>query len=139
VWCKSICFYADSAGVLFERAPQFFGDLILKIADERPDDFGPGERIMDLTTIEGVQKLTSQIKKNNGVSLKSITIKTENELWLYTDGGFRIIIDSGTDFDRAYENFTIFLKSADKNKINKIEYIDLRFQDKTFYKLFPVF
>ncbi|MEK7566624.1 MAG: FtsQ-type POTRA domain-containing protein [Patescibacteria group bacterium] len=139
VWCQHACFYVDGGGILFEPAPQFLGDLILKIIDERSDNFSLGDRIMDLKTLSGVQKFAEQIKKNSGLSVKNIRILPETELWLDTDGDFKIVLDPETDFDRAYENLAIFLKSAAEEKINEIDYIDLRFQDKTFYRSLPVF
>src|SRR3989344_2467314 len=36
VWCEgTVCFYADEEGVLFQPAPKFLGDLVLKITDSR--------------------------------------------------------------------------------------------------------
>lgn len=131
---KDECFYVDDSGVLFERAPQFFGDLILKITDERPENPVVGGRVIVEETLKAVQEFIGEIKANNNLTIRNITIKPETELWLETGAGFKIVLDSKTDFNGAYENLNIFLKSEAGEKTGKINYVDLRFKDKTFFK-----
>jgi len=47
--------------------------------------------------------------------------------------GWFLVIDLETDFGRALENLTIALNEIGERK-EKLEYADLRFADKIFYR-----
>lgn len=140
VWCgsdpinieKEKCFYIDEGGVIFKESPQFSGRLFLKIKDRRAYEFKEGGRVIDEEFFKNLKNFLGHLEKNSKISVKSIEISDRAEFWLYSD--FKMIIDAETDFERALENIALFLDSAEKEKIGQIEYIDLRFKDKIFYK-----
>ena len=135
VWCAKSCFYLDNQGVLFQPAPQFFGSLILKIADERPREFSQGEQILDGNFFFSFKKFIEDAEKTGNTSIKSIKITADHSFWLETASGWKILVDTGTDFARANENLKLFADStALKEKLGELDYIDLRFPDKGFYK-----
>ena len=46
-----------------------------------------------------------------------------------------MIIDAETDIEKSLENLSLALRSGEiKEKSNALEYVDLRFPDKVFYK-----
>lgn len=140
VWCgtdpinteKERCFYIDEEGIIFKESPQFSGQLFLKIKDGRAYEFKEGSRVIDENFFKNLRNFLGHLESSSKISVKSIEINDGPEFWLYSD--FKIIVDPQTDFERALENIALFLDSAEKEKVGQIEYIDLRFKDKIFYK-----
>lgn len=135
VWCQNACFYLDNQGVLFQAAPRLFGGLILKIADERPGDFQSGDQILNGEFFNLFKNFVEEIAKVQGITVLNVRITSDNSFWLETAAGWQILLDSETDFSRAKENLKLFADSAAlKEKMGTLDYIDLRFSDKGFYK-----
>ena len=139
VWCSEKCFYLDSSGVIFQPAPQFFGDLVLKITYKRAENFNLGDTVIAKETLRKLEGFISGIKNKNSFYVKTAEILPGPTFWLYADSGLKIILDNETDFERALENFQIFTNSFPEKKLQTTDYVDLRFNDKTFYKSLPVF
>lgn len=143
VWCGQKCFYMDAGGVIFKEAPKFFGQLFLKVDDERKIPFKEGDQVMDTVVLKNMKNEFMNRAENLGLKIKNIEIKENREFWLYSDyentelnwkSPFKMILDAETDFGKAGENMALFLESAAKEKIKRIDYVDLRFKDKIFYK-----
>lgn len=135
VWCRDSCFYLDNQGVLFQEAPRLFGELILKITDERPNDFHLSDQILNGEFFNSFETFVREIGEAHGVTVININITPDRSFWLETTGGWKILIDAETDFGRAKENLKLFADSAAlKEKLGELDYIDLRFPDKGFYK-----
>lgn len=143
LWCpetesnkvEATCFYIDNSGIVFQKAPLFFGDLILKIFDEREMTVKIGEPFLETRHVINLQNFTRRL--NDTYKTRTVEIRTTVDLafWLTTTAGWRIVLDSETDIDRALENLDIFLTSAIKDQVENLDYLDLRFKDKGFYKL----
>lgn len=135
VWCQNSCFYLDNQGVLFQPAPRLFGELILKIADERPGDFHSGGQILNGEFFNSFKLFMEELASVQKIAVLSVRITPDNSFWLETAAGWQILLDSETDFNRAKENLKLFAdSSALKEKLDNLDYIDLRFPDKGFYK-----
>jgi len=136
VWCAKSCYYLDNQGVLFQPAPQFFGGLILKITDERPQDFNQGGQILDGSFFASFKKFIEDAEKTGKTAIRNIKITPNRSFWLESSAGWKIFIDEETNLDKAVENLGLFLDSeAFKNASGSVDYIDLRFPDKGFLKI----
>jgi cell division septal protein FtsQ len=136
VWCwKESCFYADSSGVIFREAPQFSGNLVLKILDQREEPVTLGSRILDENLLNKLQNFIKTAAEKQKITINSIEIYPDLLFKLVASDGWKIILDSQTDIKLAIENFPILIGSAIKDRLNRLDYIDLRFPDKSFFKL----
>lgn len=138
VWCPASgrvdCLLLDKDGLGFEKARDFAGTAVLKIIDARDDDF-LGKKILEHDKLIKLQEMISDIPGKAGDELSTINIKASGETYLlYLRSGWYLLIDEDIDPRTALENLTIVLKSEIKEKKNDLEYIDLRFRDKVFYK-----
>ncbi|OGF52283.1 hypothetical protein A3I27_01985 [Candidatus Giovannonibacteria bacterium RIFCSPLOWO2_02_FULL_43_11b] len=138
VWCRengNNCLLLDKEGLAFERSVIFFGSSILKIMDAREEDF-LGKNILPPEKFNRILQMTEDAPKIIQGDIESIYIKKSGETYyLYPKSGIYFIIDAETDVERALENLTLALKSGKiKAKADTLEYIDLRFPDKVFYK-----
>lgn len=128
------CYFMDEAGFIFDEAPYFSGDVYFKF-------YG---------AIQNFEKLVSFKKALENLGLKPVALSTE------TSGDVKIFLPKGNSLPTGPE--IIFKVDADlpvvvgnlkaalstepllsnfKNKYSSLEYIDLRFGNKVYYKFRP--
>lgn len=131
---KELCFYVDGSGVIFRPAPQFSGNLVLKILDYREEPVALGGRILNENLLSKLQNFIKIAAEKQKITINSIEIYSDPLFKLVASGGWRIILDSQTDLELAFENLSILIGSAIKDRLDRLDYIDLRFPDKSFFK-----
>ncbi|KKQ23310.1 MAG: hypothetical protein US36_C0002G0035 [Candidatus Wolfebacteria bacterium GW2011_GWC1_37_10] len=137
IWClsgqnPSNCWWFDKHGLIFEKAPLVEGEMIYKINDFSGRDLKIGDLAIsgylfqNLSKIFGVlEKLEINIRTFQLSELSSQEISTESAL--YPKIYFSLRIDPNLSIAT--------LQSLKKTGWNKIEYIDLRVENRAFYKL----
>ena len=145
VWCpaesssniqtgKPNCLLLDQEGLAFEAAPGFTGTAVLKIIDARDKNF-LGKNILPAKDFEKIKFFIEKVPGRITEEIKTINIKASGDTYLlYLKSGWYLLVDAQTDPARALENLSIALSSEIKEKRAKLEYIDLRFADKVFYR-----
>lgn len=138
IWCDGSgnnCLLLDRDGLAFEKSVILDGSAILKITDERDDDF-LGENILLAEKFSKIAQLTEDVPKIIESDITSIRIKKSGETYyLYSKRSTYLIIDAETDVAKALENLSLALNSGEiRDRRDSLEYIDLRFPDKVFYK-----
>ncbi len=138
IWCKdgeNNCLLLDKDGLAFEKSIISSGSAVLKILDAREEDF-LRKNILPPEHFRKVSQMIEKIPKIIESDIVKVYIKKGGETYyLYPKKGFYLIIDAQTDIEKAIENFSLALKSGEiKERSDTLEYIDLRFQDKVFYK-----
>ena len=138
VWCqkdaKKSCLFLDAEGFAFGAAPAFSGTAVLKIIDERNEEF-IGKNIMSSAQFQKLAALVERLPRRAKEEVSAIEIKISgNTFRLHLKSGWYITTDEETDVDRALENLALALNSEIKESRAKLEYVDLRFPDKVFYR-----
>lgn len=140
VWCPAEgngndCLLLDMDGLAFERSPAVSGSAILEITDARGGDF-LGKNILSEDKFSKIFQMVESAPKTIQSDITNIYIKKSGETYyLYRKSGFYLIIDGETDIAKSLENLALALKSGEiKDKQSTLEYLDLRFPDKVFYK-----
>lgn len=131
---KQDCFYVDEGGVIFSSSPEISGGLILKIFDER-ESFQKA-RLGQKIKAEKIDEILNFVKKLPLLipnKIREIALKNENSYEVIFDENFRVILDSEIESDKAAKNLKIALDNI--NNKEKLEYIDLRFDNKVYYKI----
>ncbi len=149
VWCKGIaekteeeieeCFFMDQNSTIFAPAPNFSGDAYFKyygvVSGENP--IGK-EYIASTTKFIDISDFVANVKS---LSLKPLYIidKGSNDFSMVLNGGGQIYFDTKESLYKTAQNLSALLKTEalmnlDKNNL-PVEYIDLRFGNKLFYKL----
>ncbi len=127
------CFFLDETGFVFENAPYFTGGVFLKFFDrraERPQP-SPGEYLLcenDFRRIFGFAGLLDSV-----FPVYEIHLKDEGVSEFHIKDGWYIIVEEKGDLRAAYDNLLSTLKEISDSK-NNLEYIDLRFGSKVYYK-----
>ena len=137
-WCNgiSICYFMDSNSTIFSLAPDFSGDAYFKyyglISAENPI----GMQYLASTT-EFIS-ITQFVEKIKNLSLKPTYMIAENkgEFTLVLSSGGKIYFDTKLSPIKTADNLTALLQTPVLSQnLYKLDYIDLRFGNKLFYKL----
>lgn len=130
---KEECFYVGEDGYIFEKAPYFSGDIYLKIFDERGGDLEIGRNIISADQFKGLIGFRNFLSREN-IKIISILLKKEGVYELKTEEEWIILLNERNDSRLAFENLRTALDSSIKENRKNLDYIDLRFGNKVFYK-----
>ena len=141
MWCRRgegepRCAFVGQDGILFQEAPVFEGRVLLKIFDERvKNDYHIGESILSPESMRMLAAFRELFARRLNAHLHAIRIKDENAIELQVLEGWYAIVSAGLDPNESVENLSIVFAKNLKNQREKLEYIDLRFGNKLYYKL----
>jgi cell division protein FtsQ len=118
---KEDCYLVDKEGIAFERG----GEGILKIERENfGDGIKPGDRVIEKEILDKILEISKRIE----LGIEKVSIISEDNLHFKTFQGFEIFIDPQKDIDWQITKLKVALENAiPKEKLNELEYIDLRF------------
>ena len=135
------CYFVDEAGYIFEEAPYFSGEVYFKfygLADIGTyflkENFKQLIYFKNTLVAMGLKPVSLYIEDNGDIKVfLSAFNKTPTT-------GPEIVLKISSDFKTVAENLetalgTEPLLSSLKNKYSSLEYIDLRFGNKLFYKI----
>jgi len=134
---KESCFYVDEKGIIFEKALQTSGSLILLIKDFSQRDFIIGGQIIEQNKIEKIVKIKEYLSNEiNIVALEFDILSIPlSEIKVLTSENWYILFS----IDKEIKNQLLGLKAALKEKISaeqraNLEYVDLRIENRIYYK-----
>jgi cell division septal protein FtsQ len=119
---KENCYLIDKEGIVFEKG----GDQgILKIEKENFEgELKPGEKVIEKEILDKILEIYKKIE----FEIEKVSIISNDNLHLRTSQGFKIFIDPQKDIDWQITKLKVSLENAiPKDKIDNLEYIDLRF------------
>ena len=142
LWCRTIdatdCFYLDDDGLIFSTAAIFSDSIFLKFS---------GGQISASSSPIGKNFLPSDEFRRLNFFLDSLAplnlmpaslIAGVDEYQIYLKNGGRLIISIADDLSKVLENLETILRSDNLKKAlargGVIDYIDLRYGNKVFYK-----
>ncbi len=133
------CVFMDENGFIFQPAPSFSGGIFVKFIDERQASSSPsGNTAIGKETIteSELQKLLSfeKLLAGKSIGVSKIILKDGKEYEVYLKEGWHILLNSKNEPNSSFNNLLLILDSNVKEKRPKIEYVDLRFGNKVFYK-----
>lgn len=136
VWCQEVdCYYLNEDGFIFNKAPLEYDKNLVKF-----NDWLKGEPIgKNYTDPETFKKMTTLISLVAKIPLKIMSINTDDGLTfnLHTDVGTRLLYEINDNPEDVANNLnTVLEKDAiNRAQLNNIDYIDLRFGNKVYYKI----
>jgi hypothetical protein len=140
---ESICYLVNDDGLIFVKKPEVFLDNLIVLNGEFLEE-QDGEQNVDVlgekfSNTETFQKLLSKIDlliKEN-IEISSISTEDFETYTLQTVGGPVLLVEDQDTPETVVSNLKAALaqESIHKVQFNNIDYIDLRFEDKVFYKL----
>lgn len=146
LWCDNVptdtsvsqCYFLDTDGFVFDHAPQFSGDAYFKYYGILPYEAPVGSYYLSSTTrFHELSDFVSDVKKLD-ISPLYITAKNQESFELFIFGGGKILFDTQEGLKKISERLSALLKT--QNLVPReggellVEYIDLRFGNKMFFK-----
>lgn len=133
ILCTKIeCWWFDKEGIAFKKAPQVEGEIIYKINEFSERKLGVGDAVLNAKQFENAIKIF-EVLEEAGLNIKTLNINDLELQETYIESPLisRIYFSlrSASNFNEAvFEN----LKRVG---LEKIEYVDLRVENRVYYKL----
>lgn len=130
------CYFIDETSLIFAKAPDFSGDIFFKYFGERnTDNVKPiGSRYMKETDFTGFNLFLEAFESLPFVPV-SFTKIDDTDFSVRTNQGTQIIFGSDMSLSTILDNIESILESeALLNNEHVLEYIDLRFGNRAYYK-----
>jgi len=133
------CYFIDLDGLIYSEAPNFSGNVFLGVYGEIENALDPiGEHFLTVSKYKNYKFFENSLSQYDLGPI--ILNKVDNgDLEIYLKSGGKILYNSEQDIVRLSENIGSILKdSGFKEDLNRsdqeLEYIDLRFGNKVYYK-----
>lgn len=133
------CYFIDQNSTIFAPAPQFSGDAYFKYYGIISDGSPIGKEYMASTT--EFAQIADFVMKAKNMAIRPLYIvgKEKDQFSLVVSGGGEIYFDTKEPLSKVAENLDALLKTPEMAKTPNgnlpIQYIDLRYGNKLFYKL----
>jgi len=131
----SQCAFIDKDGYVFESSPYFSDNLYLKFFDNRNSSSDLSSLGFQLLSADQFKKLI-EFKNDlsqEKINILKISLEDEGVYRLSTDAGWLILINEKNDPQKTFDNLKLVLEKIGDKK-NILDYIDLRFGNKVYYK-----
>ncbi len=130
------CVYIDKTGFAYESAPDSTGTLIVKIRSDAPA-VAVGSQAVENGLMEKMSFLAKETERVAGTKVIELELfsKIPREIRLVTADGFKLYMNREDDFENVFRVLKTVMDEEIKEKRPRLDYIDLRFGNKVFYKL----
>lgn len=129
------CFYVDKNGIIFKEAPLTFGALIILIKDFSEKEILVGQKIAEPKLIKFMSDFKNLTMDNTQFTVNEFIIgETDSQLKAISAEGWRIIFNDTQTAETQSLIIKKILEDEIKNKRKDLEYIDLRLENKVYYK-----
>lgn len=132
------CYFIDKTGFIFDDAPEFSGNVYFRFFNPNLENPLGSFYLEDVNIFLDITNFIEEVKLL-GIVPKSLVLKSQGEFSLILNNNTEVLFDTKNPLIDTFENLKALLSSAEISKMNKnnlpIEYIDLRFGNKLFYKL----
>ena len=133
IWCidGENCYWLDGDGVVFEEAPATEGSLILKVYDSQTADLRLGFPVIEDRFINNLTGILKNLGKLDAAIRKISLDRKLQELKVETYEGADILFSIRFDPAPNIESFQKLFETLD---LRKIDYVDLRIDNRIYYK-----
>ena len=137
------CYLVDRQGVAYEKVNFDVSDLkgakLIKIIDESNKKIQKGEDVFAPEFVKFVIAMSDEIQKETNLRLLNeyrIKSRVSGELIAQTDRGWDIYFDTKNPLKKSVRMLKLVLnKQIALKDFNRLEYIDLRLNNKVFYRM----
>lgn len=148
IWCankddsaenKNSCYFLDKDGMIFSNAPDFSGGTYFHYYGLIGTSTPIGKIYFSSVKFKEINSFLNSLK-GLGVNISEFHAETENDYEIYLEDGSRIIFDDKQPFEKTLANLESILseigigKGLSTSSSVKLDYADLRFGNKVFYK-----
>lgn len=136
LWCSGVCYFMDEDGVVYEQAPEFSAPVY--IAYEGKGQLGELPRqYLSIEEFRALSALVDALAQTQpDTPIRRVEVDEHDDVFVHFEGDFVLIFSLGDKGGDIFERFGL-ARSAEpvrNKKLSDLEYLDLRFGDKLYYK-----
>jgi cell division septal protein FtsQ len=144
VWCSGgPCYLIDENGLAYMGAdfssPDIAQNHLIKIVDTSAKPVALGANLFSKEFIDFLLRAVVELPQKSGIELGeecSTPSRLAGEMSFYSPEGVRISLSTELPLDQTMKNLEIFMrKQLSEDERKNIEYLDLRFENRVFYKI----
>lgn len=139
LYCADIalCWFLDDLGFIFDLAPTFSDGVYFLYTTSLNLDFPLAQSLLPRSEFLALNKFIDNLKT---LRLNPVSLQIDQTIFNLTlEGGAHILWKREWEFDRLFGNLRSFLASpvirAEQNFLEKVAELDLRTEDRVFWKL----
>ena len=132
---NTACVYVDSSGFAFETAPNPIGSLIVRVRNDNKT-VPVSARVIESDSMDFMLLLAREIPRaiqEDAIGFEMLS-RVPSEIRVMTSGRYELWMARDRDVGEALGALDTLLKQEIQEKKNNLEYADLRFGSKVFYK-----
>lgn len=138
LWCKeSKCYFMDRDGYLFSEAPNFSSGVYTVFEGVIFDENPVGKYFLNTEKISMIDQISTFLRDYN-IKISKVKINTEKDIEMYSSKGFFLKVDLTKPIENSIKILKALLSSKEFSKsvsdLSSLEYIDVRFGNKVFFK-----
>lgn len=126
------CFAIDKWGIIFEQASQEATPALIIISEEEKNA-RLGEQVLDEPIMAAVLTAYKKLREELKIEVNEFVLSA-NKLTARTTEGFEIYFDKTGDITQQIFNLQTLLEKERLLERENLEYIDLRFSNRVYYK-----
>lgn len=144
LWCSAgPCYFIDENGIAYEWANLESEEIesrnLIRLSDSSEKPVQVGEKIMDSTNVDFVSSVKSELKDNFDIEAGGefqTSSKIAGDFQIRTENETKIFFSLADNLRESITKLKIFFeKEFKKEDIGKLEYIDLRSENRVYYKI----
>jgi|GEM_PF-4127807 len=128
----AVCGFIGDDGVLFALTRE--EGNIPRIIDERANVWRVGDRVLEESWMRLVREWTREGALPQEYAIRTLTLKSDGSMHARTNEGWDVVGDATTDAVSSLIYLRTSLEQEIKDKRALLEYVDVRFGKKVFYK-----
>jgi cell division septal protein FtsQ len=143
VWCSAgPCYIIDENGYAYTwtdfESDEVKQNNLLNIVDNSGKPVAIGEKVLDEEYMEFVMALEDKLNGETGIKINNkyhVGSRIAEEVRVRVEEGWEIFFSTSLPMENSIQTFKTFLEKEMTNKDkSKLEYIDLRAENKVYYK-----
>lgn len=138
IFCQqNHCFEIDANGVIFDQTANSLPADIIVRQNQLIENLAVGEPVVHKNIMAAIYEIEKNLKENFKIDIAQALISTPIRLNITTSEGWDIYFDTGEDSNLSSQitKLNLLLKQEMSPEARKnLEYIDLRFKDRAYYK-----
>lgn len=141
VFCNSLgdskdnCFFIDDNGIIFQALAQAPNNTLIVRQLIIKNDVFAGENIIDKNVMDAILKIEKNLKDKFKINVKEALVSSPLRLDITTDENWKAYFDLNSNIDLQISKIDLLFTEEIPQNIRKgLQYVDLRFKDRAYYK-----
>lgn len=130
------CAYLDETGFLYDLAPTASGSLLLRMHTDS-QTVATGTQVFDRALMQRLTELKNGVARTINANVLGFerTSRSPGDLRMQAAEGFSLIVKEDDDIAALLKVLRTVMANEIKDRRSRLDYIDLRFGNKVFFKL----